>query len=130
MKKIFIAFAILISLILGAAFVIPIVFKDDIKAAIDEQIASSVNADVYFDPAQFGLTLFKNFPNITVSMGDFGVIGKDEFEGEVLMGVNSFQIVMDLNSVIFGDQPRIKGIKLDGLKLNVIVKKADSHRLV
>jgi hypothetical protein len=39
----------LLIFILAAAFIIPVVFKDDIKAAIDKELASSVNADVVFD---------------------------------------------------------------------------------
>jgi len=123
MKKVLLVLAALFIILLGTAFVLPIIFKDDIRAAIDEQIASSVNAQVYFDPEKFDLTLFKNFPNLTVSLGDFGVIGKDEFKGKVLMGVKSFSVVVDLYSLIYGDQPRIKAIDLEDLVVNVKVLK-------
>jgi flagellar basal body-associated protein FliL len=60
----------LIVLILAAAFIIPIVFKDDIVAAINKEINKSVNADVVYDVEKFDITLFKNFPNITAEMRD------------------------------------------------------------
>ena len=63
MKKVLIGFGIIIILVLAAAVIVPVLFKDDIKAAIDKEVASSVNADVIFDVDDFGLTLFKNFPN-------------------------------------------------------------------
>jgi hypothetical protein len=51
----------LLVLILAAAFIVPIVFKDDIKAAIDKELAKSVNADVVFDVDKFSLSLFQQF---------------------------------------------------------------------
>ena len=39
----------IVVLLLAAALILPAVFKDDIKAAIEKEIAKSVNADVVFD---------------------------------------------------------------------------------
>ena len=75
----------LLVLILAAAFIIPIVFKDDIKAAIDKELAKSVNADVVFDVDKFSLSLFSNFPNITAEMNDLGVFNREPFAGEILI---------------------------------------------
>jgi hypothetical protein len=41
--------------LLAAAFILPIVFKDDIKAAIDKELAKSVNADVIYEADNFSL---------------------------------------------------------------------------
>ena len=73
-KKVLIGFGILIVLLVAAAIIVPIVFKDDIKAAIDKEIAKSVNADVVFDVNNFSLTLFRNFPNMTVEVKELGVL--------------------------------------------------------
>jgi hypothetical protein len=62
----------IIVLILAAALIVPIVFKDDIKALAQKEIAKSVNAEVVFE--DFDLTLFRNFPNVTAEVGDLGVI--------------------------------------------------------
>jgi hypothetical protein len=64
-KKILIGLGIVLVLVVAAAIILPVVFKDDIKKAIDEEIAKSVNADVIFDVDNFSLTMFSNFPNIT-----------------------------------------------------------------
>ena len=58
--------------IFAAAFIFPIVFKDDIKAAIDKEMAKSVNADVVFDADNFSLSFFRHFPNVTAEMNDLG----------------------------------------------------------
>lgn len=68
LKKALIGIAIFIVVILAAAIALPIIFKDDIKAAIDKAIAKNVNADVVFDVNNFSLTVFKNFPNITLRL--------------------------------------------------------------
>ncbi len=112
MKKIILIIGIIFIVILATAFVIPIIFKDDILALVDKKIDESVNAKVYYDADKFNLTLFKNFPNITVAMEDFGVVGIEEFEGDTLANIGSLDVVVNLKSLIFDDQPRISGIHL------------------
>ncbi|MDN5201584.1 AsmA-like C-terminal region-containing protein [Fulvivirgaceae bacterium BMA10] len=121
MKKFLMIVLAIIIVIVAAAFVIPIIFKDEIKASIDSELAKSVNAHVYFDVDKFGLSMFKNFPNITASMRDFGVIGKDEFEGEVLLAVHNLEVEVNLKSVLFDDQMRLKGITLEQPIINILV---------
>jgi uncharacterized protein involved in outer membrane biogenesis len=113
----------LIVLLLAAAFIIPIVFKDDIVAAINKQINKSVNADVVYDVEKFDLTLFRNFPNITAEMRDLGVINRAPFEGEVLFATESFEVEVNLKEILFGDQLRVKGISLIRPIINVKVLK-------
>ncbi len=120
MKKIIIVIAAILVLIVGAAVAIPIIFKDDIKAAIDAEIASSVNADVYFDPDKLGLSLFSNFPNITVSIEELGIIGREEFADDVLLAVEKFELELNLRHLLFGDNIRISGISL--VRPNILIK--------
>ena len=104
MKKVFIILGSFFALLLLAAVLLPIIFKDDIRAAIDKEIKASVNANVYYNTDAFGVTLFKNFPNITASVGDFGIAGIDKFEGDTLLDVKKFEITLDIMSVISGDK--------------------------
>ena len=84
MKKFLIVIAVLLVIVIGAAALVPIIFKDDITAAIDKEIDSSLKATVYYDADHLELSLFKNFPNITVGMSEFGVIGvEDETSGVI-----------------------------------------------
>ncbi len=102
----------LLVVILAAAAIIPVVFKDDIKAAIDKEIAKSVNAEVVFDVDNFSVSLFRNFPNLTVSMTDLGVINREPFAGEVLFATEKFEVEVNLKEILFGDELRVKGISL------------------
>ncbi|MES2734049.1 MAG: AsmA-like C-terminal region-containing protein [Bacteroidota bacterium] len=126
MKKILLIIGGLLVLLLAAAFIIPIAFKDDIKAKIDQQIATSVNANVYFDADKFSLSLFRHFPNVTVSLQDFGVVGKYPFKGDTLVSVKDFEIVVNLMSVISGDQIKVNGIFLDSPRVLAKVLKDGS----
>src|SRR5688572_18248019 len=113
----------LLVLILAAAFIIPVVFKDDIKAAIDKELAKSVNADVVFDVDKFSLSLFSNFPNVTAEMNDLGVINREPFAGDVLFATEQLEVEVNLKDILFGDQLRLKGISLVRPVINVKVLK-------
>lgn len=121
MKKALIIVGLILVVLLAAAFILPIVFKDDIKAAIDKEIAKSVNADVVFDADKFTLTLFRNFPNITAEMRDFGVINREPFAGDVLFAAERFEVEVNLGDILFGSQMRLKGITIVRPVINVKV---------
>jgi uncharacterized protein involved in outer membrane biogenesis len=121
MKKIAIVAGILFMLLFVAILVLPIIFKDDIRKIVDQAIAENINAEVYYAPNKFRLSLIKNFPHATVSLGDFGVVNRTPFKGDTLLSVNEFNISVDLKSVLFGDQPRISGIILNQPNIHVQV---------
>ncbi len=125
MKKIIIALASIVTLLLLTAIILPYVFKDDIQQQIRSTLSESLDARVYFEPSNFGLTLFKSFPNITASIEDFGITGKDHFEGDTLISIGDFNITIDLFS-LFGDQNSVKSINLVKPKFNIIVLKDGS----
>jgi uncharacterized protein involved in outer membrane biogenesis len=122
LKWTFIILGGLIVLFLAAAVILPIMFKDEIKAAIDKEIAKSVNADVVFDVDNFNLTLFKNFPNVTVQMRELGVINREPFAGQVLFATEEFQLDVNLKDILFGDQLRVRGISLVRPVINIKVR--------
>src|SRR5882724_5628865 len=104
LKKVLIGFSALVGLIIIAAIVLPIVFKDKIKAMVDKEIAKTVNADVIFDVNNFSLSVFRHFPNITVEVKELGVFNRAPFEGVPLFVVNRFDVEINLKDVLFGDQ--------------------------
>ncbi len=113
MKKALKISGITLGVLLVVLFTFPFIFKKQIKEKLDSEIAKSVNAKVYYDVDQFGLTIFRNFPNLTLTLGDFGIVGKAEaFEGDTLMDVKKFRVVLDIMSVISGDKIKINSIYL------------------
>ncbi len=121
LKKVLLGLAILMVLLIAAAAILPVVYKDDIKAAIDRELAKSVNADVVFDVNNFNLTIFRNFPNITAQVKELGVFNREPFAGEYLFIVDRFDVEINLFDVLFGSKLRIRGITLIGPQINVKV---------
>jgi uncharacterized protein involved in outer membrane biogenesis len=108
-------------IILLAAFIIPIAFKDDIRKAVDAELAKSVNADIVLDTDDFSLSLFRHFPNVTVQMENLGVINREPFEGEVLFATERLEVVVNLSEILFGDKLSINKIGLVRPIINIKV---------
>ncbi len=121
MKKVLIAIGSLVVLLLLAAVLIPIIFKDDIKAAVDKALAENLNAKVYYEPEGISLSLFKSFPDLTLSIDRFGISGNAPFEGDTLVNVKSFQVTVDIMSAIKGEEIEVVKVLLDEPIINVIV---------
>src|SRR6266850_165534 len=123
MKKVLIVLGLVIVLVIAVAMIIPMLFKNDIKAAIDKEIAKSVNADVIFDVNNFSLSVFRHFPNITVEIKELGVFNRAPFEGVPLFVVNRLDVEVNLVDVLFGDELRLKGITLVRPQITIQVLK-------
>jgi uncharacterized protein involved in outer membrane biogenesis len=111
-KKILIGLLIFFVVLIAAAMILPSIFKDDIKAAIDKAVAENVNADVVFDVNNFSLSAFRHFPNITAEIKDLGVFNREPFKDEHLFVVNRLEIEINPMDVLFGDKMRLKGITM------------------
>ncbi len=113
MKKALIILVSLFVIIFGILITLPYFFKDDIKAAIDKELATSVNADINFELDNFSVSLLPNFPNLTVGIKNFGVIGRDEFAGETLFSTRNFEVELNLKKILVDDQMSVQSIVLD-----------------
>ena len=122
-KKIVLGFVFFVVLLLAAAFILPIVFKDKIKAMVDQEIAKTINADVVFEVNNFSLSVFRHFPNITVEVKELGVFNREPFKGEHLFVVDRLDVEVNLKDVLFGDELHVKGITLVKPQINVKVLK-------
>jgi hypothetical protein len=123
MKKFFIILLVIIVVLLGAAIALPFIFKNDIKLAIQRVVEKNVKAKVFFDENKIGVSIFKNFPNITLSLRDFGVVGIDPFQEDTLFSAAEFGLTVDIKSVIFGSKINLKSINLDNPRIFVLVLK-------
>lgn len=121
MKKVLIILASLIGLVIIAAIALPIIFKDDIQAAIDKELDNALNAKVYYDTEAFGVSLFKSFPDISVTVGNFGIVGLEPFESDTLLSVDEFSLTLDIMSVINGDQIEVVNVSLIQPMVKVLV---------
>jgi AsmA-like C-terminal region len=125
MKKILIIFVSIIALFAGVLFAVPVFFKDKIQAKVNQEIQKKINATVYYK--DFDLSLIENFPNVTLSLSDFGVVGRSPFGGDTLVQAKSFAVSADVKSILSGDKIAVNSIQFDTPKILLKVLKDGSN---
>ncbi len=111
-------FAILTILIL--LFAIPFLFKGKIVKLIKEQANEQLNAKLEFKES-IGISLIKNFPNLSISIEDLSLVGVQDFEKDTLFSAKNIALTLDLMSVINGEQIQIRKILLDQPRIQALV---------
>ncbi len=120
-KKILAVVGIVLLVLLAAAFSMPFLFKGKIMSVVKTQINENIDAKVDF--GDVNITLFKHFPKLSVSLTKLQVVGNGDFAGDTLLSVNSFDVSVNLMSVITGGQMKIYAIELDEPRIHAIATK-------
>lgn len=105
--------------IIAALIIIPIVFKDELKQMVIDEVNKSLTAELSLE--DFDLTFISTFPNMTVELINAKLTGKNEFEGVKLMDIENIQAHVGLWDVISGDQIEIDEIHVTNPKIDVRV---------
>ncbi|WP_338812343.1 AsmA-like C-terminal region-containing protein [Bernardetia sp. Wsw4-3y2] len=119
-KKISIVIIVLLVLLVGAVFLIPVLFKDQLKAKVEKVASEQVLADVKF--GDFDISILRHFPKLTVQLENISVINRAPFEGDTLLAANNFELALNFMSV-FKDKVEIHSIYADKPLVNVRVLK-------
>ena len=115
MKKILVGLAIFIVLVIGSIIVILTVYEDSVRSRAEKEIEKQVDAQVSFN--EMSLTLFKGFPNLTVTFHKLIISGNNEFTGDTLALTNELDLTIKTSSLFFGDAIELKSIHLHEPKL-------------
>ena len=120
LKKILKIVGVLFVLLVAALFAIPYFFKNEIKAKIADAINEKVDATVSFSDAD--LSLFKNFPNATVTLDKLLIINKAPFEGDTLVSIGELNLKMSIKELFKGKEEsmQIQGISSKNGFINII----------
>jgi len=110
MKKFIKIFAITVFSIFILLLILPFFFKGTIKKMINEGINNSVNAKVEY--SNVSLSLIRNFPNINLHIDGLTVSGRDKFEGDTLLAIDRFAVVVDVSSIL-SDVIQVNDILID-----------------
>jgi len=110
---------ILVALIIVLMIAIPYFFRDQIVQKIKEEINKNVNATVNFN--DFGLSLFRSFPDFNFRIEGLSIINKAPFNGDTLALLPNFELTLDLMSVIRGEDYMVKKISLKDPFINLLV---------
>ncbi len=113
MKKVLLFIVGFLVLVIAGIEIALTFYKEDIKALIDKQVANSVNAKVYYDFDQLSLSIIRDFPSLSVKVGDFGVVGNTPFNGDTLAHINELAVSVNVWSAIAGDEIKVDGLYID-----------------
>lgn len=122
-KKILKIVGVLVLLLVILAFAIPYFFKDEIKAKIAKSLNENLNATAAFKDAD--LSLFKNFPNATVTLDKFSIVNKAPFVGDTLVSVGELSLKMSVMELFkkSNEQLIIDGLSSKNGLINIIFNK-------
>lgn len=97
-KKLMVAAGAVLALLLCALIVLPFFITGHVVRRVRTAVDSAVDARVAWGGV--GLSLLRDFPNLTFGLDDLTVVGNEPFAGDTLASVGSFRLVLDLGSVL------------------------------
>ncbi|NNE54465.1 MAG: AsmA family protein, partial [Flavobacteriales bacterium] len=118
MKKFLKIFGVFIVLIIISLIAIPFFFQDAIAQAVKDAANENLNTRLEF--SDLSLSLFSDFPDVSVTIDDFVLSGIEDFEGVDIANIGSIQATVNLGS-LFGDTYSIKRVALISPKINARV---------
>src|SRR5437763_1664881 len=119
-KRFFLILGILLLLIISAAIIIPIIYKDKIVAYAKSEANKRLNAKLDFDN-NISLSLFRHFPDFSLGVNQICIINKAPFDGDTLVDIPGFSATLDIMSIIRGEKIKVKSITLDHPFINLQV---------
>ena len=122
MRRVLAITGAVLALLLVLLLVLPFFFQDQIAAKAKE--AANRNLTARVDWRDAGLSIFRNFPNLTLRLDDLTVANQGRFEGDTLAAVRHLGVVLSLPSVVgyalSGKPIVVRGIELDQPRLSLI----------
>jgi len=113
--KILVGAGTVIIVLLGALATLPLLFSDRIATRVKTEVNSALAARVNWRDA--GLSLFGDFPNLTLRLDDLSIAGTRLFAGDTLARIHRLGVVLDLGSVLrnyrAGDAIVVRSIALE-----------------
>jgi len=113
--------AIILFVLIAAAFLIPILFKKQITNLVKNEINKNLTAKVDFKDVN--LSLFRHFPKISVALEDLSVAGTGDFVNDTLISAKTFDASLNLISAIRGKDIKVYGIYLESPRIHALVNK-------
>jgi hypothetical protein len=113
----------LLALVLVLLLVLPFLFRDRIAERVKTAVNQNVNARV--DWSDVGLSFFRHFPNLTLTLDGLTAVGVDRFQGDTLAAVRHLRVSLSLPSVLKnvmgGSGPVVvRTVELDQPRLSLI----------
>ena len=97
-RKALIVTGALLALVVVLLALLPVLFSDRIEARVKTEVNRGLAARVDWRDASLGL--FRNFPNLTLTLDNLTSVGVGKFEGDTLAVVRQLRVVLDLASAL------------------------------
>jgi hypothetical protein len=120
MKKFLKITGITLLVLILALIAVPFLFKGKIIERVKKEANNNLNATVNFSD-DIGISIFKSFPKLTVTLKQVSIVGKDTFLGDTLVYLPDISVALNVMSVIKGDKMEINRISLDRPYINLLV---------
>lgn len=106
-------------LLLLLLIAIPYFFSGEIENQLKQRINTIINGKVTFKKAH--LSLFRHFPNLTLSMHDFSVLGSAPFQHDTLFTTRELAFGINLKSLIFDAHTVVDQIITERASINILI---------
>jgi AsmA protein len=121
MKKFLIITGCIFIIFFSAVLILPRIYSDDIRVKAKQEIDNKIDGLVNFD--RISLSLFNNFPNLTLSFHNFSIVGKEEFKSDTLADIKEVSLEMNIWKMLTGNDIEITSVNLDKPRINIEVLK-------
>jgi hypothetical protein len=97
-RNITIGFGALVVLIVVVLLALPLFFRDTLNSRAKAEVNKAVNARVAWNGV--GLSLIRDFPNVSLTLDGTSIIGNKPFEADTLLSMRKARVVLDAMSVV------------------------------
>lgn len=119
MRKILRFLFVLIALLIITIILIPVLFKDQIFEMVRTESSNHIKGEVVI--GDMSLSLFSDFPNLTLGLDDVEITGEGTFEDIGLIRAGDINVEIDLFSAFSGNQIEIESIRISDADLYVLI---------
>ena len=98
--------------------IIPELFEDQIAEIVKKEANIYLKAQLEFE--DLDISMIRNFPRISVALGDVTIVGRNEFEADTLLVAGEVGAAINLLS-IFGENYEISKILVEDTRINAIL---------
>src|SRR5688572_23298225 len=139
MRKTLIVVGAVLALLILLLVLVPVLFGGRIADRVKTEANRSLNAKVDWRDA--GLSLFGDFPNLTLGLDGLTIVGVGKFEGDTLAAIRRLGVVLDLASAVRSalggsgpvvvraielDRPRLPLVQLEDCSANWDITRKDT----
>lgn len=108
----------------AAAGIVPGLARQAVQSALEGVVADALDADLSY--GDIAVSLWSDFPAVSVQVRDVAVTGRPPFEGVTLVSLERLEVAVDVPSLL-GDEPIVRSVELDGPRIDLRVRE-DARR--